>query len=94
MSDLFKAFAFDLQRFNVSIAQVGQSGIDDFDIDYEEISGLFVSDVENSSDSSFNGEYVWDDEAKTFIAGLSLAGESGVQLTMIVPLTLSTKLQD
>ena len=85
MSDLFKTFAFDLQRFDAVIEPVaGQSGT--VEIDWADVSdGGLSSDVDTmyaGGDSSFDGKYFWDDSAKAFVEGLSFAGESGVQLSV------------
>ena len=85
MSDLFKTFAFDLQRFDAVIEPVaGQSGT--AEVDWADVSGGGLSsDVDTmyaGGDSSFDGKYFWDDSAKTFVEGLSFAGESGVQISV------------
>ena len=85
MSDLFKSFSFDLQRFALEIEGpiVGQSGLT-AEIEFEEIGDasnvVMFNDVVNSSDSSFDGQYFWDESAEDFANSLDFGSTSGVQL--------------
>jgi len=79
MSDLLKNFSFDLQRFVEITPIAGQSGLMT-DVAFDEIGGL-SSDVEKSSDSSFDGKFFWNGDSP-LIDGTFDGGTSGVQLSV------------